>query len=331
MVDPYANALHAFAGKRRPSGDVTRVARLARLRRRALARGPRALSPSELRHLLSDADSLLALHREVWRLAGRPDLPGGLARPAGRVSGRERLAGWRSSSTSSGSRPPPRTRTFARGCWATSPRKLAKLGARGLTLHLSDRADVADVLRARISKLAAPVSGLVSFWLDSADERAPLERVLAEATSRLAGYLVVESVPLRNTTHPAPLGRRTPGVVMLALIERPERLAWEDVDRATGMGRTGRSRWRRSARSCTCATWSCARSRRSAALGGDRRGGIPHRGGHRSDALVQGRGLPETLKRNVARMVESCRAFLDLDRVESHPMSEYRLMARPGE
>lgn len=75
VVDPYANALHTFAGKRRPAADVTRVARLARLRRRALARGPRALSPSDLRHLLSDAESLLALHREVWRLAGRPDLP----------------------------------------------------------------------------------------------------------------------------------------------------------------------------------------------------------------------------------------------------------------
>jgi membrane glycosyltransferase len=75
VVDPYANALHTFAGKRRPAADVTRVARLARLRRRALARGPRALSPSDLRHLLSDSESLLALHREVWRLAGRSDLP----------------------------------------------------------------------------------------------------------------------------------------------------------------------------------------------------------------------------------------------------------------
>ena len=75
MVDPYANALHALVGKRRPTASVARVARLARLRRRALARGPRDLTPAELRHLLSDADSLVALHREVWRLAGRPDLP----------------------------------------------------------------------------------------------------------------------------------------------------------------------------------------------------------------------------------------------------------------
>ena len=34
---------------------------------------------------------------------------------------------------------------------------------------------------------------------------------------------------------------------------------------------------------------------------------------------------PEKLKRNIARMIESCRAFLDLDRIESHPTTEYRL------
>ena len=89
VVDPYANALHALLGKRRPAADVTRVARLARLRRRALARGPRDLSPVELRHLLSDADSLVALHREVWRLAGRPELP---------ETWRAPLAAWRTAS-----------------------------------------------------------------------------------------------------------------------------------------------------------------------------------------------------------------------------------------
>ena len=34
-------------------------------------------------------------------------------------------------------------------------------------------------------------------------------------------------------------------------------------------------------------------------------------------------GSPERLERNRRRMIESCLAFLALDRVESHPMSEY--------
>ena len=204
--------------------------------------------------------------------------------------------------------------------------KLAALGARGLTLHLSD-AEAQGVLRARITRLDPPVSGLVSFWLDSADERAPLERVLAEATSRLAGYLVVESVPLRNTTRPAPLGRRTPGIVMVALIERPERMPWEDWI----------AHWhghhRKVALETQC-TFSYVRNVvvRSLTPDAPRWAGIVEEG-FPTDAVTdpmrwyKAEGSPDTLKRNVQRMVESCQAFLDLDRVESHPLSEYRLGA----
>jgi hypothetical protein len=36
-------------------------------------------------------------------------------------------------------------------------------------------------------------------------------------------------------------------------------------------------------------------------------------------------GSNEKLERNFAAMMESVAAFLDTDRVESHPMSEYRI------
>jgi len=225
---------------------------------------------------------------------------------------------------------------FARSLLGEVAPKLAKLGARGLTLHISDfsdspDADVAGVLRARISKLAAPVSGLVSFWLDSADERAPFERALAEATSRLAGYLVVESVPLRNTTQLAPLGRRTPGVVMLALIERPQRLSYEEWI----------GHWHGHHRVVALETQCTFLYTRNVVVRALTKDAPPWAGiveeGFPTEAVTdpmrwyKAEGSPETLKRNLARMLESCRAFLDLDRVESHPMSEYRLMASPGE
>jgi hypothetical protein len=219
---------------------------------------------------------------------------------------------------------------FARGMLGEVAPKLAKLGARGLTLHLSD-ADVAGVLRARITRLPAPVSGLVSFWLDSADERAPFERALAEATSRLAGYLVVESVPLRNTTQLAPLGRRTPGVVMLALIQRPERIPYDQwIEHWHGEHRVVALE--------TQCTFLYTRNVVVRALTEDAPpwAGIVEEG-FPTEAVTdpmrwyKAEGSPETLKRHLARMLESCRAFLDLDKVESHPMSEYRLMASPGE
>ena len=213
---------------------------------------------------------------------------------------------------------------FTRGLLDVVGPKLTALGARGLTLHLSD-ADVQGVLRARITRLEPPVSGLVSFWLDAADERAPLERALAEATSRLAAYLVVESVPLRNTTQCAPLGRRTPGIVMVALIERPERMPWEDWI----------ARWQGPHRQVAIETQCTFLYVRNAVVRALTPGAPPWAGiveeGFPAEAITdpmrwyKAEGSPETLRRNVKRMVESCQAFLDLDRVESHPMSEYRL------
>jgi hypothetical protein len=204
--------------------------------------------------------------------------------------------------------------------------RLAALGARGLTLHLAD-ADVQHAQRARITRLAPPISALASFWLDAADDRAPLEREIKAASSRLAGYLVVESVPLRNTSHAAPLGQRTPGIIMTALLEKPERLSfeawiahWHGPHRAVAL-ETQRS-------------FAYVRNVVVRALTPDAppwagivEEGFPAEAVSDPMRWYKAEGSPETLKRNVARMVESCRKFLDLERVESHPMSEYRLGA----
>jgi hypothetical protein len=202
--------------------------------------------------------------------------------------------------------------------------QLEALGARGLTLHLVD-ADVKHALRARITRLDPPVSGLVSFWLDAADDRAPLERLLIAATSRLAGYLVVESVPLRNTRQRAPLGERTPGIIMAALIERPERLSFE----------AWIAHWHGPHREVALETQCTFVYVRNVVVRALTPGAPPWAGiveeGFPADAVTdpmrwyKAEGSPETLQRNVKRMVESCKAFLDLDRVESHPMSEYRI------
>jgi hypothetical protein len=201
--------------------------------------------------------------------------------------------------------------------------QLAALGARGLTLHLVD-AKATSVRRARITRLEVPVAGLVSFSLAEADRRGPLEKLLAEATARLAGYLVAESVPLRNTTQRAPLGQRTPGIVMVALIERPERLPFE----------AWIAHWHGPHREValeTQCTFSYVRNVVVRALTPDAPpwAGIVEEG-FPEDAVTdpmrwyKAEQSPETLQRNVKRMVESCQKFLDLDRVESHPMSEYR-------
>ena len=203
-------------------------------------------------------------------------------------------------------------------------KRFLELGVHKLSFNIVD--DVAEsVASARLTKLDPPVAGTVSFWLDMADDRPPYEQALARATSRSAGYLVAESVPLVNTTHTAALGERTPGTNMVALLEKPERLSWE------GWIEHWHGHHRRVALETQC-TFLYIRNVVVRALTdaapawlGIVEEGFPTAAVTDPMLWYDTGGSQEKLRENLDRMMESCRAFLDLDWVESHPMSEYRL------
>jgi hypothetical protein len=107
-------------------------------------------------------------------------------------------------------------------------------GARALTVNVHD----ADAAHAP-PPMPTPddedsLVALVSVWIDAYDRRAPFERALADLGHRFAGYLVVESVyDDYGTTEYAgprdwPDGERSPGVLTVALIHRPEGLGYAD-------------------------------------------------------------------------------------------------------
>ncbi len=181
------------------------------------------------------------------------------------------------------------------------------------------------VARARITHLAQPPSGAVTLWLDCVEERAPVEAALSSCCDRIAGYLVTESVPRPNTTHRAPVGQRTPGITMFSMIEKPDHIDTE----------TWLSHWQEHhtpvANEVQC-TYLYIRNAVARALSPD---APPWRGlveeGFPADAVTnpmrwyRAEGDPAALRRNLERMLESVRGFLDIERVESHPMSEYVL------
>jgi hypothetical protein len=104
--------------------------------------------------------------------------------------------------------------------------RLLELGARRLSMCLADEhAEYAQGLR--ITHLDEPIAGAVDLWLDTALDRGPAEGLLGELTARLAGYSVLESVPIVNTSQRAPLGQRTPGIQTIGFLERPEWLSHE--------------------------------------------------------------------------------------------------------
>jgi hypothetical protein len=187
---------------------------------------------------------------------------------------------------------------------------------------------VAPALRSRVEKLRIgkqqpAKSGLVSFWLEQSQERGEAERVIAGACARLAGYLVVESRPLVNRTHRAPRGGRTPGFALVSCIEPKDGLShqefvrlWYSVQRDTAIE--------------TQSTFGYVRNEIVRALTPEAppwaaivEENFPP--GALTDPAVfyDAAGDPERLRANQERMFRAVQGFLALDRIESHPMSEY--------
>ena len=183
--------------------------------------------------------------------------------------------------------------------------------------------DVAAGARLRLGKLDPPKSGLVSFWLEQSQERGRCEAILQPACERIAGYLVVESRPLVNTTQRASAGARTPGFVLVSCIESKAGLSkdefirlWYTVQRDTAIE--------------TQSTFGYVRNEVVRAL-------TPEAPAW--DAIVEenfpigaltdpavfyaAAGDPARLRANQQRMFRAVESFLALDRVDSHPMSEY--------
>ena len=163
------------------------------------------------------------------------------------------------------------------------------------------------------------------FEPDVADDRAEHEAALDEICDRKAGYLVVESVPIVNTTHAAPLGERTDGVTQLACIEVPDFIDYDDW----------LAHWhghhRRVAEE-TQSTYLYVRNVVVRALTDDAPGwaGIVEEGfptAAMTDPTVwyAADGDQEKFQVNMARMLDSVEKFLDISRVETNPLSEYLL------
>lgn len=92
-------------------------------------------------------------------------------------------------------------------------------GARGVQVNVDDSA-VADAML-RINTFDEPIAAVVSVWLDRSaiQVRGPIETALREASPRIAGWLVTESVPMRAPA--VPIGERQDALWNLAFLRRP--------------------------------------------------------------------------------------------------------------
>ncbi len=202
--------------------------------------------------------------------------------------------------------------------------RLLALGARGVQVNVQDAA-VAPAAGLRMINTRPQPEAMISVWVDSAVDalRTPYDKAVACDVQGMAAYLVSESVPIRNTLHPPQPGQRTEGWAQVALLARPARLApetWRDI-------------WQNSHTQIAIDTQSTflyvqnlvTRVLTYAAPVYDAivEEGFPVAAMTDPRCFFDAVGDAAKFKRNTQAMMDSCQRFIDRDRIDVLPTSQY--------
>ena len=208
--------------------------------------------------------------------------------------------------------------------------RLLTLGARGLQVNVQD-GEVAAAAGLRLINTRPQPEAMVSVWVDSAVDvlRSPFDKAVAMAVPSMAAYLVSESMPIRNTRHPPRPGQRTDGWAQVALLARPPRLppeTWRDI-------------WQNSHTQVAVDTQSTflyvqnlvTRVLTYAAPVYDAivEEGFPAEAMTDTYRFFDAVGDEAKYQCNYKAMMDSCQRFIDRDRIDVLPTSQYLIKA-PG-
>lgn len=202
--------------------------------------------------------------------------------------------------------------------------QLIESGARRLRIGVVDE-DVAPAAPLRIECTKPPISGMISIWADTSTRRRPFEDAIQASAGRMAGYLVTESEPIVNNKHIVADGKRTPGMYQVVLLRKPPRLnyeQWLDI-------------WLGSHTQVAIDTQSTFGYRQNVVVRP-----LTY-AAPRYDAIIEELFPAEAMtdpmvfydavgdeakrKRNRKTMVESVVRFIDFDKMDCLPMSEYTM------
>lgn len=208
--------------------------------------------------------------------------------------------------------------------------RLVDLGAHGVTVNVHDSAAAEAPSPVPTPEGEDPHVGEISVWVDSYDRRAPLETQIVALGPTVAGYLVVESLyeDYGTTPHAAPRhwedGRRSPGVLTVSLIHRPEGLdyaTWIDRWHGTQSPLSGELQPR-----CRYVRNEVVRplTDRAPEIHGIVEEAWPS-AQHIADPMLffNAQGDPAVLSAHITAMLDSVNACLDLARIRNTTMSEY--------
>jgi hypothetical protein len=201
-------------------------------------------------------------------------------------------------------------------------RELVANGALSLQVDIVDEG-VADGTALRLTSRPAP-DGFVAFWMNSANYRRDCERLLRTTHQTIAGYLVTESC-IKDDPSRSAAAERSFGFSLIGFLRRPPRLTerqWLEI-------------WLGSHTRVAVETQSTFRyiqnvvvrelTEDAPMLDAIVEEGFPPSALSDPAAFYDAVGDSEKFERNHRRMMDSCNRFIDFDRLDSLPMSEYRI------
>ena len=196
--------------------------------------------------------------------------------------------------------------------------------ARSVRLNLQDDA-VADGASPRTVSTKPAIEAALQMWVDTAEDtaRAPLDEIVGEACQRFSAWLVCEATPIINTAFPAPEGARTPGFSQIVFLGRPPRLSWE----------AWREAWQRHHTKPAIETQSNFEYQQNLVMRPLTYGApdyaaiveecFPIEALNDTSVYFDAKDDPKKLEANVKKMMDSVARFIDHDRMDCFPTSQY--------
>ena len=191
-----------------------------------------------------------------------------------------------------------------------------------IRLCVSD-SDVAPAHEYRMENTKPVADAILSLWLDTAIARTDIEKCLQQYSEKHAGYLVTESEPLPNRAHPPAQNERTFGMNQVVFLQKPERLSfdewiaiWHGSHTQVAIDTQSTFGYRQNvvARALTPDAPPCDAIVEE---------NFPEAAIHGRAAFYDAEGNPALQQEREKLMIDSCMRFIDFDKIDCVPMSEY--------
>ena len=203
---------------------------------------------------------------------------------------------------------------------------LLEAGAQAVRVSVADEA-VAPAAALRQVNSKPAFDALLSLWVDTAVWSARFEAVFADAVARSHGYLVCESEPIRHAPRAPGNGSRVEGMCQVVFLQRPPRLSRAEWLRV----------WQGSHTQVAIDTQSTFGYRQNVVVRAVTYGApvydaiieenFPAAAMSSPHAFYAAEGDEEKYQRNLKAMIDSCVRFIDFDRIDVIPTSEYNFAA----